>query len=187
MGKLYIGTADDLYRFYNLISLFLKTLLAFLGNGQHGSGAEGIAGVYTQRIDVFDEADGDHVVVFVTDYFQLQLFPAQNGFFYQYLAHQTGLQASGADHFQFFFVVYQTAAGAAHGIGGTEYDRISQLVCNGQGFVNTVGNLASGHLDAKFIHGFFEFDTVFSALNGIYLYTNDFYVVFVQNARLVQL
>ena len=35
MGKLYICTADNLYRFYNAVSLFLQTFLTFLGDRQH--------------------------------------------------------------------------------------------------------------------------------------------------------
>ena len=45
MGKLHIGSSDDLYRLYDPVCLFLKAFLAFLGDGQHGGRAEGVAGV----------------------------------------------------------------------------------------------------------------------------------------------
>ena len=35
MGKLYICTADNLYRFYNAVSLFLQKFLTLLGDRQH--------------------------------------------------------------------------------------------------------------------------------------------------------
>ena len=46
VGELYVSTADNLYGLYDLVCLFLQTLLTFLGNGQHRSGTEGVTGVY---------------------------------------------------------------------------------------------------------------------------------------------
>ena len=91
MGKLYVGAADNLHRLHNSISLFLQTLLAFFGDGQHGGGAEGVTCMNAKGIDIFNEADGDHIAFFISDYFQLQLFPAKDGFFHQYLTDQAGL------------------------------------------------------------------------------------------------
>ena len=81
--------------------------------------------MHAYRIHVLDEADRDHVVVLVPDHFQFQFFPAKDGFFHQHLADDTGLQAPGADGFQFFFIVNQAAAGAAHGIGRAQHHRIA--------------------------------------------------------------
>ena len=185
MSKLYVGSADNLYGVNNFISLFLQTLLTFLRNGKHRSRAEGVAGMYTQGIDIFNEADGDHIAFAVADNFQFQLFPAQNRLLYQYLAYQAGLKTSGTYGFQLLFVVNQAAACTAHGIGRTKYNRVSQLVCNVQGLFNGVSHLTAGHFNAQFIHGFFKFYTVFSPLNGVYLNADYLYVVFVQNACLV--
>ena len=111
--------------FHDFIRLTLQLLLHVFRNGQHGRGTERVAGMHAYRIHVLDEADRDHVVVLVPDHFQFQFFPAQDGFFHQHLADDTGLQAPGADGFQFFFIVNQAAAGAAHGIGRAQHHRIA--------------------------------------------------------------
>ena len=95
MGKLYIGSADDLNRFHNAVSLFLQPFLQFFGNGEHGRRTEGVAGMHTHGVDVLDKADRDHPAVRVPHYLQFQLLPAQDRLFHQHLAHQAGLQASG--------------------------------------------------------------------------------------------
>ena len=62
VGKLYICAADDLYRFNNTVSLLLKAFLAFLRDGQHRGRAERVAGVHAERVDVFDETYGNHII-----------------------------------------------------------------------------------------------------------------------------
>ena len=93
MGELDVGAADDLDRIHDPVGVVLKTLLQLFGNGQHRRGAEGVAGVGAHRVDVLDEADGDHIAVRVTDNLQLQFLPAQDRFLYQNLSHEAGLQA----------------------------------------------------------------------------------------------
>ncbi len=44
-----------------------------------------------QRIYVFNEADGDNIVVRIPDHLKLQLFPAQNGLLHKHLTHKTCL------------------------------------------------------------------------------------------------
>ena len=142
--------------------------------------------MHAHRIHVLDEADGNHVIVLVPDNLQLQLFPAQNGFFHQDLTDDTGLQTPGADGFQFFFIINQAAASTAHGISRTQHDRIAQFIRDGQRFFHAVGNLAPGHADAQLVHGFLELDAVFTPLNGVHLHTDYFYAVFIQYAGFVQ-
>ena len=96
VGELYVGAADNLYGLYNLVSLFLQTLLAFLGNSKHRSRTERISGMYAQGVDILDEAHGNHIVVGIADDLKFKLFPAQDGFFYQDLSHKAGLKASCA-------------------------------------------------------------------------------------------
>ena len=67
MCELYIRAADHLNGLHDLVRLLLKAFLTLFGDGQHGRGAEGVSGVNTHGVNVFDEADGDHVVVRVPD------------------------------------------------------------------------------------------------------------------------
>ena len=187
VGKLHVGAADDLHGLDDLEGLLLQTALAVLRDGQHRSGAEGVTGVDTQRVDVLDEADGDHVVVGVANDLDLQLFPAQDGLLDQHLTHQRGGQTALTDDLQLFLVIDQTAAGAAHGVCRTQNDRIIQLLGDGQSLIHGVGHLAAGHLDAQLVHGLLELDAVLAALDGIDLHADDLHIVLVQHTGVVQL
>ena len=97
MSKLYVCTTNNLNRFNNLISLFLKTFLAFFRDCQHWCCTERIAGMHTQRVDILNKTYRNHVVIFIADNFQFQFFPSKNGLFYKNLAHKTGLKTSGTN------------------------------------------------------------------------------------------
>ena len=181
VGKLYVGSTDDFYFFYDLICLSLQFLLYLLGDGQHRSGTERITGMYADRIDIFDKAYSNHIVFGVTDNFQLQFFPSKDGFFYQNLTYQAGLQTSGAYSFQFFYIIYQTAACSTHGVSRSQHNRISQSVSNRKRLIHAVRHIASRHLDTQTVHRLLKFNTVLATLDRIHLNADDFHTVFVQD------
>ena len=187
MRELYVGTADDADAFDDAVRVLLQTLLQFLGNRQHGSRAEGVARMHAHGVDVFDEADRDHLVLRVANHFQLQLFPAADGFLYQNLAHHAGLQAAGADHLQLFGGLHKAAARTAHRIGGAQNNGITQFIRNFQCLFHRVGDLAAGHLDVQGIHGILKFYAVLTTLDGIYLDTDNLDVILIQHACLRKL
>ena len=187
MSKLYVGTADNLNAVNDLVSLLLQSLLQILRYGEHRRCTEGITCVYAHGINIFDEADGDHVAVLITDNFQLQLFPACHTFLNQYLAYGACLQTSCAYGLELFLVIYQTAAGTAHGICGTQNYGISQIVCYLKSLVNAVAYFAARHAYAKAFHGLLEFDTVLTALNGIYLNADNLYAILIKYALFIKL
>ncbi len=180
--ELNIGAADDLHGIDDLVSLLLQTFLDFFGNGKHGSGTEGISCMNAHGIDVLNKADRDHIACGITYDFQLELFPAEDGFFDEHLADQGSLQASGADGLQLFLIIYKTAAGTAHGVGRTEDDRITEFIGDRKCFFHGIGDLRAGHLNAERVHGILELDPVFTALNGVHLNTDDLDIVFIKNA-----
>ena len=97
MSPLYVCAADYLNRLYNLVGFLLKALLNFLRDSEHRCRAEGITCMNTYRVDVLDEAHGNHVVLRIADNLQLQLLPAEDGFLNQNLSYHTCLKSSGAD------------------------------------------------------------------------------------------
>ena len=141
----------------------------------------------TKRVNVFDKANGNHIVVCVADNLKLELFPAENRFLYENLTYEAGLQTSCADGFEFFAVVDKSAAGSSHGVGRAKNNRVTQFICNSESIFYTVCNLAASHFNSQGIHRLFKLNTVLSALNGIYLNTDYLYVIFVKNAGFVQL
>ena len=186
MGKLYIGTADHLNGFYYFICLFLQAFLGFFRNGEHGRTAERVAGVNPEGVDVFNKADGNHVVFGITDNLKFQLFPAEDGFLNQNLSDQRCLQASCTNGLKFFYIIDQTAAGTAHGICRAKHHRIPEPFRNGKGILNRVCNLTARHLDSQRSHGVFKLHTVLTPLNRVYLNTDDLDVVLIQNPRLLK-
>ena len=71
MRHLNIGTTDNANRFHDGVGITLQTLLQFLGNGEHWRGTEGIPRMYAHRVDIFNEADGNHIAFGVPHHFQL--------------------------------------------------------------------------------------------------------------------
>ena len=187
MRELDICPADDADVLDDFVCLLLQSCLKIFRDREHRSSTEGIACVDTERVNIFNEADRDHVVVPVADYFELKLFPAENRFLDEDLMNEGCLQAAGHDDLELFPVVDKSAAGAAHRIGRTQNDRIAETVGDLKTFLHRVGYLAPGHLDAKLCHGLLEFDTVLAALNGVDLDTDDLDIVLVENAFLIEL
>ena len=186
MRELHVGAADDADVLDDPVGLLLELFLQIFADSQHRGGAEGVAGVDADRVYVFNEADRDHVVVLVADDLQLQLLPAEDGFFDQDLMDQGGGKSAFADRLQFFFIIDEAAAGAAHGVGRTEDDRVAEVLRDLQGLLHGVGDLAAGHADAKLVHGLLEFDAVFAALDRVDLHADDLDAVFVKDACLIK-
>ena len=187
VGKLHVGAADHADLLHDLIRLPLQLLLHVLADGEHRGGAEGIAGVHTEGIDILDEADGDHVILRVAHDLELKLLPAEDGFLDQNLADEAGLQTARADGAQLVHIIDKAAACAAHRVGGTQHHGISQLFRDGEGVVDGIGHFAAGHLDPQLVHGVLELDAVLAALDGIDIDADHLHIVFLEDAGLVQL
>ncbi|MNI15322.1 hypothetical protein D3C73_686180 [compost metagenome] len=69
----------------------------------------------THRIDVFDRADDDAVVILIAHHLHLVLFPADQRFVNQQLFGRGQIQTAFANLFELFAVIGDTATGAAHG------------------------------------------------------------------------
>ena len=182
MCKLYVGTADNLYLVYDLISLLLETGLCFFTDGKHGSRTEGVTGMYAHGIDVLDEADCDHLSLCITDNFKLKLFPAHDGLFYKYLAYQGRLDTALTYELQLFCVVNKSAAGTAHGVCRTEYYGVAELVCYRKCLIYRVSYFASCHLDTELVHRVLKFYSILASFDGIKLYAYNLYAVLVKYA-----
>ncbi|SAA12983.1 Uncharacterised protein [Enterobacter hormaechei] len=89
-------------------------LVLFVGQRLSWRNGDGVAGVDPHRVEVFDGADDDAVVVFITHHFHLVLFPANQRFINQQLFGWGEIQTAFANLFELFAVVGDTAAGAAH-------------------------------------------------------------------------
>ena len=143
--------------------------------------------MYADRIYILDEAYCDLVVVCVADNLELKLFPAEDTFLDQYLSYERSLKTSCAYDFQLVYIVYHSAACAAHGVGGTENYRIFQLFGYLYSLIDRICYLAPGHTDAESAHSVLEFDTVLTALDSVYLNAYYLNAVLLEDACLVKL
>ena len=71
--------------------------------------------MHTHRVEVFNRADDDAIVVAVAHDFHLKLFPSEQRLFNQQLVSWRCFQAPLADGFKFFGVVRNTTTGTTHG------------------------------------------------------------------------
>ena len=84
---MYIGAtgldADCPYDFQRGVPHYL---VFFIGKGLGGGDRYAVAGVDAHRVEVFDGADNDNIVLFVSHYLKLILFPSDDRFFDKDLA-----------------------------------------------------------------------------------------------------
>ena len=125
MCELAVTTAYNFDSLDDLIGCFLELVLYILGDGEHRCGTEGVTRMYTDGVDILDEADRDLVVLGITYYLELELFPSAYRLLYEYLAYKACLKTSLADYLQLIYVIYETAAGTTHGVCGTKDYRVA--------------------------------------------------------------
>ena len=187
VGELDVRPADDADGLDDVVGILLEALLEFWADGEHRGRAVGIARVDAHGVDVFDEADGDHLVLGVPDDLQLQLLPAQDRFLDEDLADEAGGDAAAGHDPQFLDVVDEAAAGAAHGVGRADHDRVAEGGGDLLRLLDGVGRLALRHVDAEAVHLRLEGDPVFAPFDGIHLDADHLHAVFLQDPGLVQL
>ena len=124
------------------------------------------------RIEVFNRADDDAVVVFITHHFHLVLFPANQRLVNQQLFGWGKIQTALANLFELFAVVGNPAAGPAHGEGRTDNARIAHVSGNRQRFFHVVRDAGTCGVEADFFHCHVETAAVFSFINRIGSRTN---------------
>ena len=95
---------------------------------------------------------------------------------------QAGGEAARHDLAELFHVVHDAAAGAAHGVGGTQHDGVSDAGGDGFAFLDGVGGGGFRHGDAELRHGLLELDAVFAALDGVEVDADDLHVVLREDA-----
>ena len=186
VSELHVGTANHADGFHNLEGLFLQFFFELLVDGEERGCAEGVAGMHAHRVDVFDEADGDHLVLGIADHFDFEFFPTEDGFFDEALVRHGEFKTVRANGAEFFHVVAETAACTAHGVCRANDDRVADFSNDLFGFFHRVANAGARGVDAELLHGFLEDFTVFAAFDSVEVHTDDLHAVLVQHAGLAQ-
>src|SRR4029453_18782259 len=93
-----------------------------VGQRQRRRDGDAVPGVHAHRIDVLDRADDDEVVGAVPHHLDLELFPADHGFFEQHLVNRAQVDAAAGELAEFLDVVGNAAADAPEREGWTNND-----------------------------------------------------------------
>ncbi len=101
-------------------------LVFFIGQGLSGRNRNGIAGMNTERIEIFDGADDDHIVLGVTHHFQFKLFPAGDRLLNQDFMCGRGLQAPLDNGLKFLRGLDDPSPGPPKGAGRSDNQRQTQ-------------------------------------------------------------
>ena len=184
--ELNVRAADDADLFDDAVRVTFEAFLQLLANRQHRRGAEGVAGVNAHRVDVFDKADGNQFIVRVADDFDFQFFPTGDRFFDQNFRNHRSGQTASDDGAEFFRIVRDPAAGAAHRVRRTHDARISELGDDRFGFFHRASDFAARGFDPEFRHRVFKFETVFAAFDGVELNADDANAVFFEDAGFIE-
>jgi len=99
MGKLDVGSANDLDGLYNSVRILLQTFLELRTDGQHGGGAVAVAGMNPHGVYIFDKTDCYQLVLGIPDNFQFEFLPAQDRLFHQDLVHKARGKTTGGNGF----------------------------------------------------------------------------------------
>jgi len=142
--------------------------------------------MHSHCIYIFDEADGDHLVFRIANYFKHQLFPAQYGFLDEHLADQAGGYATACYCAQFLHIVDQTTARAAHCIGRPHHDGVAQFRCHPLCILNGIDSLTFRHIYPQSIHRLLEGNAVLAAAYGIDVHADHLHAVLLKYSVVCQ-
>ncbi|OQB01933.1 MAG: hypothetical protein BWY20_02171 [Spirochaetes bacterium ADurb.Bin215] len=143
--------------------------------------------MYPDRVDIFNKTDGNHLVLAVANHFHFKFFPAEDGFLDETLVGHGKFKPAIYNCPQFFHIVHKPAAGAAHGIGRPDNDRVSELFSDFFRGFHGIGDIRAGCFNPQALHGFLEYVPVLAAFDRVEINTDYFHPVFVKDSGLVQL
>ncbi len=124
-----------------------QDLVLAVGERHRRGDGDRVTGVHAHRVEVLDRADDHDVVVLVAHQLELVLLPAEDGLLQEHLGGRGERQALAGDAAQLVLVVGEAGAGAAHGEGGADDDRVAaEGVDPGDDLVHGVADDRAGGL-----------------------------------------
>ena len=162
-------------------------LVFAVGQGLRRGDGDAVAGVDAHRVHVFDRTDDHGVVLGVAHDFELEFFPADQGFLDQDFGIHAGGEPAGNDRPEFIHVMRDPAAGAAEGESRTDDQRQGpDLLCDGQRFVHAVRGTAFRQVEPDRTHGLLEQVAVFGTADDLGFGSDHLHAVTFQDAGIVE-
>ena len=141
----------------------------------------------TDGIKILHAANGDAVVIAVTDDLELDFLPSGNAALDEYLPNHRVVKPLDDRRNELFLILGNTTACAAHCIRRAYDDRISDGVCKFDSRMNILDNRALGNRFAEFLHCFLEPLAILRLLNCLQRGAEQFHAMLCENALLGKL
>ena len=152
-GQLHVAPAHNPQVGDDIQRRLAEHLEFLVRQGLGGSHHDGIAGVDAHGVQILHGADGDHVACAVPHGLKLDLLPAEDGLFNEYLGNGRGVQAGAGNDAQLIRVIGRAAAGAAQGESRPDNDRVTDFLRHRQGFLHRFRNIRGDDRLADLRHG----------------------------------
>ena len=162
-------------------------LVLDVGERLRGRDGDGVARMYPHRIEVLDRADDGEVRRRVAHHFELELFPPEERLLHQDTAHRGKAQSVLHELDELFAVVGDAAAGAAEGERRPQDRGITDGLDEIERFVQASHVAASGDVETRGLHRFFEPLTNFGELDRFDARADETNAEFFENARSFEL
>ena len=162
-------------------------LILVVGQGLRGRNNDTVSRMDTDRVKILHTADGNAVVVPVTDDFELDLLPSRDTALDEHLPDHGVVQPLDDDGDEFFLILSNAAARTSHGIGRANDDRVADRVGKIHSCVDILDNQALGDWLPEFLHCLLKALTILRLLDGIERRAEELHTVLRQDALLRKL
>ena len=185
--KLTVTAADDTDGGNDIKRCRTEHLIFLVGKRQSGRNDDRVTGMDTDGVDVFHGADSNDVAGSIAHGFKLDFLPAGDALLDENLRDRGHIKTGTGDDAQLFFVIRNTAAGAAERECGTDNDGITDLIRNGDGGFDIVCDFGRNARLTDFLHGIAEQLSVLCLINRLNLCTEQTDTVLLQRTVTGQL
>jgi len=144
-----------------------QNLVFLVGQRLRRRDGDRVPGVHAHRVQVFDRAHDDAVVLAVAHHLHLEFLPADNRLFDQHLASGAGVQPALDDGDELVLVVGNAAAGAAQREGRPDDGRKTDHRLHLQRFLHAVRERRARAGKADFFHRLLEFLAVLGLVDRL--------------------
>ena len=129
-GILYVTAAGDTELGDNVERGGTEHLVLLIRQGLGRSHDDGVTGMDADRVEVLHVTYGDDIARRIAHYLVLDFLPAGDASLDQNLVYAAETETVLEDLLALLTVLCDTTAGTAEGVGRTQYDRITDLLCD---------------------------------------------------------
>ena len=141
--------------------------------------------MYTDGVEVFHRADGEHVASAVAQNFKLDFLPSAYVLFDKYLRDGRKHKTVMSDEPEFFFVISNATACAAERIRRAHDNGIAaDFFGYGYALVYCISDVGRNYRLTDFVHRLLEKFSVLRSVYAVNVYADELYAVFVKEAFL---